>query len=137
MGNRAVIAFEGSTADSSPALYLHWNGGRASVIGFLNACRDLGYHNILPVQERRDAVARLIQAWFKKGSVYVGPFGSLDQNNMDNGVYVVGPKFDIVGRKFAPREEEVDADKTAKIYEELIALEREQGAKLADVELRS
>jgi len=40
MGNRAVITF--ATYTNAPAIYLHWNGGRASVEGFLSAARQLG-----------------------------------------------------------------------------------------------
>ena len=39
MGNRAVIT--ASTAPDAPSIYLHWNGGRDSVEGFLKAARDL------------------------------------------------------------------------------------------------
>jgi hypothetical protein len=40
MGNRALLTF--STEPTAPAIYLHWNGGRASVLGFLKAARQLG-----------------------------------------------------------------------------------------------
>ena len=40
MGNRALITL--STQRAAPAIYLHWNGGRASVLGFLKAARQLG-----------------------------------------------------------------------------------------------
>ena len=41
MGNRAVISF--STSPAAPSIYLHWNGGRASVEGFLAGCLEAGY----------------------------------------------------------------------------------------------
>ena len=40
MGNRAVITAS-KLKDSGLGIYLHWNGGRASVLGFLKAARQL------------------------------------------------------------------------------------------------
>ena len=44
MGNRAVIAFEqnGKQDKNSVGIYLHWNGGRDSVEGFLQTAKDYG-----------------------------------------------------------------------------------------------
>ena len=39
MGNRAVIA----TREKKIGVYLHWNGGRDSVEGFLTYCKLKGY----------------------------------------------------------------------------------------------
>ena len=45
MGNRAIIALVDSDFDTgdldAPAIYLHWNGGRASVQAFLNVAKKL------------------------------------------------------------------------------------------------
>jgi hypothetical protein len=40
MGNRAVITFDGKGKDT-PALYVHWNGGRDSIEGFALATKIL------------------------------------------------------------------------------------------------
>ena len=37
MGNRAVI----TTPDKKIGVYLHWNGGRDSVEGFLQTCKKI------------------------------------------------------------------------------------------------
>ena len=39
MGNRAVI----TTPDKKIGVYLHWNGGRDSVEGFLQTCKKYGF----------------------------------------------------------------------------------------------
>ena len=39
MGNRAVIAFENKP--DAVGIYLHWNGGRNSVEGFLEAGKEV------------------------------------------------------------------------------------------------
>jgi hypothetical protein len=121
MGNRAVIAF--SDKGTTPAIYVHRNGGRASVEGFLQAARELGYRT--PDGDPSYALARLTQAvtaLFDGGvSVGVDIYSKLDKNNGDNGVYLVGGNWEITGRKFAPKEEEVDAEKTAAIAKLIVA----------------
>ena len=100
MGNRAVIAFtkEGKKDKNNVGIYLHWNGGRDSVEGFLQAAKDY--------ELRSDSygVARLVQiiSNFFPGtlSVGVGVIKSLDCDNYDNGVYWVDPEFNIVDREF-------------------------------------
>ena len=44
MGNRAVIGFEQDKKrdKKSVGIYLHWNGGRDSVEGFLKVAKDYG-----------------------------------------------------------------------------------------------
>lgn len=140
MGNRAVIAFREQIGlrNSTPSVYLHWNGGLASVEGFLAAARELGYAESALASGRRNRFAKLVQAWFKSGSVYIGDYDELDTNNLDNGTYIVSPELEIEERQFAPRAEEVDAEKTASIKAELLALAQELGPDgLAAVELQS
>ena len=57
MGNRAVIAFtqEGKKNKKTVGIYLHWNGGRDSVEGLLQAAKDYG------IRGGDYGVARLIQ----------------------------------------------------------------------------
>lgn len=120
MGNRAVIAFSGTGA-SEPCLYLHWNGGRASVEGFLDAYRALQ----IPTAKRGAAIqdmAAATQPFFGSGSVHVYPFRQADTDNGDHGLYWIDQDFRIAGREFTRRGEEIDAEKTAAIRAEVIAL---------------
>ena len=98
MGNRAVI----TTPDMLCGVYLHWNGGRDSVEGFLTYCRLAGHRD--PTEDGTYALARLVQVVgnFFGGSlsVGVGPYDTLDCDNGDNGVYVVGQDWRIVRRLF-------------------------------------
>lgn len=100
MGNRAVIAFtnEGKKDKKGVGIYLHWNGGRDSVEGFLQAAKDYDLRN------GTYGVARLIQiicnAIPGTLSVGVGIVEKLDCNNFDNGLYWIDQEFNIVGREF-------------------------------------
>jgi hypothetical protein len=144
MGNRAVIAFtggpgagNGSVYNNTPCVYLHWNGGYASVMGFLRAAVNLGYHKLATETERRDATARLAQAWFVKGSVYVGPYFKMDSDNFDNGTYVVDCDLDIVERRFVRHGEEIDEPKTDAIFTECYAMGQVLGPALKSVRLHA
>jgi len=98
MGNRAVIAFEqnGKQDKNSVGIYLHWNGGRDSVEGFLQTAKDYG------LRSGSYGVARLTQiicnCFAGTLSVGVDMLNKLDCDNYDNGVYWVDKEFNIVGR---------------------------------------
>lgn len=100
MGNRAVIV-NGKYSPGAVGVYLHWNGGRDSIEGFLKATEHV-------MAGRTDAVysfARFIQIVgnFFGGclSLGLGLCRELDCDNGDNGVYEVDFKtFKITGRKF-------------------------------------
>ena len=107
MGNRAVISFkcEGVPKEYSPSIYLHWNGGRDSIEGFLKA------HEKADFRYGDYGIARLIQLitnWFGGGlCVGVSVYSKLDTDNFDNGVYWVCSKtFKIVEREFKRHEEQ-------------------------------
>lgn len=125
MGNRAVITF--MQADSAPCIYLHWNGGRASVKAFLRAARDLGMRRIDSKNQHQimDAMADMIGKSFFGNDVGLGvyrqTYGESDTDNWDNGVYVLGFDMDICGRRFERHGEEVDSEKTQAIYEQIMA----------------
>ena len=114
MGNRAVLNFEGSDT----GIYLHWNGGRASIEAFLAAANDL--------ELRTDdyGIARLAQAignWFGGTlSIGVGSLSRLDRDNGDNGEYVI-KGWKIIGRNYFEGSEEVDAEKTSTIRKEVVS----------------
>ena len=100
MGNRAVIAFvddKGKQDKNSVGIYLHWNGGRDSVEGFLQAAKDYG------LRTGSYGVARLTQiignCFPGTLSVEVDMLNKLDCDNYDNGVYWVDKQFNIVGRE--------------------------------------
>ena len=96
MGNRAVISFE----NQKTGIYLHWNGGEDSVRAFLDCAKSLGVRD--PISDSY-GVARLTQIIgnFFGGtlSVGLGDLESLDCDNQDNGVYVVGKGWEIVQRR--------------------------------------
>lgn len=103
MGNRAVITASKaySVKDSSDiGVYLHWNGGRDSVEGFLLYCKLKGYR--APDSDNY-GWARLCQVIgnFFGGELSVGidKCSSLDCENGDNGTYII-KGWDIVGRKY-------------------------------------
>lgn len=94
MGNRAVIKIEGE----STGIYLHWNGGVESVLGFLKAAKDLGVRD--PKGDPSYCLARLTQIIgnFFGGTLSVG-LGVADRmDNSDNGTFVIGSGFQIVRR---------------------------------------
>ena len=96
MGNRAVI----TTKEKKLGVYLHWNGGRDSVEGFLKYCKDKGHR---PPEKDCYGWARLCQVIgnFFGGTCSVGIdiLDNLDRNNGDNGVYII-ENWEIVGREF-------------------------------------
>ena len=88
MGNRAVIAFDDEHAekDQCPAIYLHWNGSRSTVEGFLKAAKEFGIRGNDPTY----CIARLTQvignAIGGTLSLGVGCYGNFGDPG-DNGVY--------------------------------------------------
>lgn len=129
MGNRAVITFNQSRR--SPAIYLHWNGGLASIEAYLAAARELGLRRISTATEREalDWLANMIgRSHFGCDvgmSVYREEYGVCDKDNGDNGVYLLGSDMTVIGRKYEERAlggrgEEVNAAKTATITEYIL-----------------
>lgn len=103
MGNRCVIA----TKKKDLAIYLHWNGGRDSVEGFLEYCRRM---NFRPPETDCYGWARLSQviANFFGGdglSIGIDTFAALDGSGDDNGTYII-EDWRIVGREDAPSVEQ-------------------------------
>jgi len=111
MGNRAVVCFD-EYNDDAIGIYLHWNGGRDSIEGFLNATRQVMGERL---GDESYARARLIQVMgnFLGGnlSLGLGKCEDLDCNNFDNGVYIVSSKtLQIIGREFNVGEEQSEFD---------------------------
>ena len=92
MGNRAVI----TDKKGKVGLYLHWNGGRDSVEGFLEYCKRKGCRGFGSDSEY--ALSRLDQVAgnYIGGTLSVG-ITTYCKNGEDNGVYVV-EGWDIIGR---------------------------------------
>ena len=108
MGNRAVIGIKDNDIkkENTPCIYLHWNGGRDSVEGFLEAHHKLGMRG---AEDKPYALARLTQiianAMGGELSIGVGIYSQLDTDNYDNGVYWldnVDGKLQIVEREYEP-----------------------------------
>jgi len=125
MGNRAVITTEENFAKNSGlGVYLHWNGGRDSVQGFLEYCRLRSFRR----PENDDyGWARLCQVignfmGADGCSVGIGDVTQLDMDNGDNGVYLI-KDWKIVGRKYYNSEYEQDC---YGLYEFLYALDDSQ-----------
>lgn len=103
MRNRAVIttSTRANVAESDElGVYLHWNGGKDSVNGFLTYCYLKGY----PSPEKDNyGWARLCQVIgnFFGGSYSVGidKCCRLDCDNGDNGVYII-KDWKIIGRAY-------------------------------------
>jgi hypothetical protein len=122
MGNRAVVSVEGGEV----GIYLHWNGGIESVNAFLRAAKDLGVRD--PVEDQSYFLARFAQIIgnFHGGttSVGVGPLKRLDTDNGDNGHFIVGAGFKIVGRKHACGNLQSDQGYEDKVYEVAMRVNR-------------
>lgn len=124
MGNRAVITTKQDLENHGIGLYLHWNGGRDSVAPLLEYCRLRGFRG-LPDDYGYARMAQ-VMANFLGGdglSIGLGPVDGLDQDNYDNGVYVV-QGWKIVDRMFFEDRKEQDA---YNFDEFLTALDESQG----------
>lgn len=124
MGNRAVIA--ASSNPKAPSIYLHWNGGTASVEGFFQAARLLGMRWLGDdIGADFDRLAELIARHFFNGhvgfTVYRQELGKADTSNHDNGTYVIDRGFRVIHRYGAGCQNvEVDPEKTADIIEHIL-----------------
>lgn len=111
MGNRAVITTAPYKA-SNVGIYVHWNGGRDSVEGFLAAAKDLGYRG--PVSDcygmaRLTGLICLYSGLANETSVGIDQCKKLDVTG-DNGVYLIDDNWEIVGRKHYSRLEQSEHD---------------------------
>jgi hypothetical protein len=100
MGNRATIT-AAPFNESNVAIYVHWNGGRASVEGFCKAAKELGY-GPLSSEYGLARLTGLIASFFgiDEGlSLGVGLVSDLISAGDDNGCYVIGDDWTIVERR--------------------------------------
>lgn len=126
MGNRAVITF--NTANNAPAIYLHWNGGRASVQGFIDAARALGLRHAPTAAAQTkalDQLAELMARYFFRCNVgmtvYRMHYAGTDRDNGDNGVYLLNRDLSIIERLYKAGPDETNPAKTAAIVEQITA----------------
>lgn len=102
MGNRAVI----TTTKKDLGVYLHWNGGRDSVEGFLTFCKIKGFR-----RPERDCygwayLCTVIGNFFGDGySLGIDKYEYLDTDNYDNGTYII-EDWEIIDREFFKGEEQ-------------------------------
>ena len=92
MGNRAVIVPIKTKRGykNKVAIYLHWNGGRDSIEGFLTYCRLRGFRSPENDSYGLARLAQVIANYFHGGlSIGVDLAKRLDCDNRDNGVYLV------------------------------------------------
>ena len=108
MGNRAVIK---CSRGSELGVYLHSNGGRDSVEGFLATCDIRGYRAPETDDYGWSHLCAVCVLFFGFGGLSVGidVAENLDQDNGDNGVYVI-EDWHIVGREFMTGEEQHEYD---------------------------
>lgn len=128
MGNRAVITTNNNLGEvgysdkvkhyysdgvdlqdrkDKVGIYLHWNGGRDSVQAFLVYCNIKGYRD--PAEDNY-GMARLIQVisnfFGGSNSIGVDTLNHLDCDNYDNGVYIIGPGWQIIDRVYFEGQEQ-------------------------------
>jgi hypothetical protein len=98
MGNRAIITC--GKAKTSPAIYLHWNGGPESVLAFLHAAKKMDVRS--PESDPAYFLGRMAQIIgnFFGGSTSVGIGQAGHMDDSDNGIYVVGGDFEIKSRQY-------------------------------------
>jgi len=125
MGNRAVITTAPYSEDNL-GIYVHWNGGRESIEGFLEAARRLDYRT--PGSDPAYAMARLACAiglfFGGEASLGIGVNRDLDTDNGDNGTWLIGPGWEVVGQRSGdvsiPLDEAWDTAKATAIAEIIV-----------------
>lgn len=121
MGNRAVITASKalSIKDSDDlGIYVHWNGGRDSVEGFLEYCKLQGFRS---PEVDSYGYARLVQVianFFGADGLSIGveKCCELDCENWDNGVYVI-KNWEIVDRQYFDGSEQQEYNLTEMLVE--------------------
>lgn len=111
MGNRAVITTKENFENNGIGIYVHWNGGRASIEAFLTYCKIRGFRR---PEEDNYGWARMTQviANFFGGdglSIGIDTVNNLDCDNGDNGVYFI-ENWKITGREYFTGREQNDYD---------------------------
>lgn len=116
MGNRAQIHFKLSNEIQPVGIYLHWNGGRDSIEGFLKAARELSI-NSRAGDYAITRFSQMISNYFGGlTSIQVDIFKNLPGAS-DNGVYIVDENtFEILECE----QETFDKEKSDEIYQDCL-----------------
>lgn len=104
MGNRAVI----TDTNKRVGVYLHWNGGKHSVMAFLKYCKLRGFSTDDYGWAR---LCQVIGNYFG-GTMSIGidTLDHLDCDNGDNGMYIID-NWELVGHEYSsPCDDEYDVD---------------------------
>jgi hypothetical protein len=112
MGNRAVITIKEDNVPKEQwnSLYLHWNGGRDSVEAFLHVAKLYGIRCNADSSYGIARLAQLIGNYFGGTlSLGIGAYKRLDNNNWDNGTYII-ENWEIVEREHFEGEEQYNHD---------------------------
>ena len=112
MGNRAVITIKEDNVPKEQwnSLYLHWNGGRDSVEAFLHVAKLYGIRCNADSSYGIARLAQLIGNYFGGTlSLGIGSYKRLDNNNWDNGTYII-ENWEIVEREHFEGEEQYNHD---------------------------
>lgn len=119
MGSRAVI----TTKDKEIGVYLHWNGDKVSVGGFLKFCELMKFRSPETDCYGWARLCQVIANFFggDSGGLSVGidKYKNLDTDNGDNGVYII-ENWKIVGREYTDKEDTKDQEGDA--VEEMVML---------------
>lgn len=130
MGTRAVIT-SAPYGENNVGIYVHWNGGRASVEAFILAAKKMGFR---PVGDNYGwaRLTQLITNFFGCDGTSIGVdiCKNLDTDNGDNGTYLLDPnEWKIVGREFhsGAEQDDYNVEKMADdIVEKTRRIEREK-----------
>lgn len=121
MGNRAVITMAPFGLDNI-GIYVHWNGGPESIAAFLGAAKRLDMRS--PAMDKEYAMARLTQVianyFGGSTSIGIGKVRDLDYDNGDNGTYLIGGGWEILGREFFGEDGPIDNDRRKRIEDEVV-----------------
>ena len=90
MGNRAIIQTKESYENEGIGIYLHWNGGRDSVEGFLKYCELKGYRAPDYDDYGWARLCQVIGNFFGGGySIGIDNFTKNAGEYQDNGTYII------------------------------------------------
>ena len=119
MGNRAVI----TTEQKKIGVYLHWNGGRASVEGFLRYCKESGFRAPEDDDYGWASLCGVIYNFFgcEGMSCGINLYEMLDTDNGDNGVYVI-KNWEIVDRLHHKDEGPANTEEVNSMVKQIVAM---------------
>ena len=115
MGNRAVIT-AAPYSDDNIGIYVHWNGGQESIEGFIRAAKELGFRD--PTQDSYGwaRLTQIIANYFGgETSIGIDVCRNLDTDNGDNGTWLLGPDWTLVGCEHGRLADTVDEEKAEAI----------------------